>query len=89
MFYLIIEDSGTRTGSPSQEPPEFAAMFPTEAKKSLLVDLLGVQTPVGFDAPLQIRTFPRLKAISASGFPQEGEHYFCDTLLVVLGSGDA
>ena len=65
-------------------------MFPRETQKGPLANLIGMQAPVSFNAPLQIWTVPRMQPEAACGFPQKGEHYFLSaTLAPPRGSDEA
>ena len=49
-------------------------MVPQEGPELGRRDSIGVQTPVGFDPPAEIRTAPRPEAISFRRPPQETDH---------------
>jgi hypothetical protein len=60
-------------GGPGGERFQVAAVFPGEMEEFAAVEVGGFFTEEGFEAPLDERAFPGLKAIAAGGEPVELE----------------
>src|ERR1700733_4436540 len=55
---------------------QLAPLAPRESKKIACADAVGVQAPVRFDSPAQIRTLPRTQAVSFRKPPDDPKHLF-------------
>src|ERR1700733_11846928 len=53
---------------------QLAPLAPRESKKIACADAVGVQAPVRFDSPAQIRTAPRTQAVSFRKPPDDPKH---------------
>jgi hypothetical protein len=60
-------------GGPGGEAFQVAAVFPGEMEEFAAVEVAGLFAEEGFEAPLDVRAFPGLKAIAAGGEPVELE----------------
>jgi len=60
-------------GGPIHETGKFVAIFPGEVKEFFGVEVSGFLTQEGFEAPLEIGTFPGPEAIAPSGNPVVAE----------------
>src|ERR1017187_10822384 len=61
---------------PAQIAGQFPPLAPGKAPEPGEGDGLGVNSPVGFQAPSQVRAAPRAQAVTAGQAPQKTEHYF-------------
>lgn len=59
---------------PVQIAPEIRAALPRESPKDREIDFFGMQTPVGFHAPLEIGTAPGSEAVAAGEAPKYADH---------------
>ncbi len=60
---------------PVKKPYQLAALLPHETPEFLEPDGVGVQAPVGLDAPAQVWTAPGSEAVAARGAPQIADHF--------------
>lgn len=62
------------TVRPFEETDQFRSMFPDKLTELRRRNFIGVQPPVGFDAPAKVWTAPGLQAVPGHGTPQEADH---------------
>jgi len=58
-------------GGPVREGFQVVAILPGEVEEFFGVEVGGVWTEKGFEAPLNVRAFPGTKAVAAGGEPIE------------------
>src|ERR1035438_267256 len=71
----------THSLRPAEVAREFAAPAPGEAPELREGDLIGVQSPIGLDAPAQVRAAPGAKPVTTRETPQDADHYLLVTYL--------
>jgi hypothetical protein len=58
-------------GSPISEGFQVVTILPGELKEPVGIEVLGFLAKEGFKAPLDVRAFPRLQAVTAGSKPIE------------------
>ena len=59
--------------APAEKAPQLPAMLPYEGAELPRGDAVGVQAPIGLDAPQQIAAAPGTQAMALGGLPQKSE----------------